>query len=226
MMQNYLGAKNGSGVYQRIVQLLPPHDTYIEPFLGTGAVLRHKAPALRSIGVDLNSRCLSAAAYSNVELVQMCAFKYLREFDYDNNGRICVYLDPPYLGSTRTSKAKYEYELTEDDHVELLQLIQTLPAHVILSGYSSELYDSVLTANAGWWSDSFQAMSRGGVRTERLWCNFVPGDIHYHTYAGKNFTDRQRIQRKADRWAAKIKKMPIAERQAVMAAMIQALSET
>ena len=32
-MQNYLGSNNGSGVYQRIVQLIPPHDTFIEPFL-------------------------------------------------------------------------------------------------------------------------------------------------------------------------------------------------
>lgn len=225
-MGNYLGAKNGSGVYQRIVQLIPPHDTYIEPFLGTGAVLRHKAKAVRDIGVDLNAKCLSDFEHPGVELFHTCAFQFLREFDYEGNGRVCVYLDPPYLPCTRTSKNKYDHELTEEDHIELLKLVQVLPAKVILSGYPSDLYDSVLVDGAGWWSDSFQAMSRGGVRTERLWCNFVPGDIHYHTYAGKNFTDRQRIQRKAERWAAKIKKMPIAERQAVMAALINALSES
>ena len=130
------------------------------------------------------------------------------------------------LPSTRTSNARYEHELTEDQHIILLDLIQSLPANIILSGYPSDLYDSVLVDGAGWWSDTFQTMSRGGVRTEKLWCNFIPGEVHYHTYAGKNFTDRQRIQRKADRWAAKIKKLPIGERQAVMAAMIQALSET
>lgn len=225
-MQNYLGAKNGSGVYQRIVQLIPPHDTYIEPFLGTGAVLRHKAPAQRDIGVDLNPRCLSSLDHPSAELVRMCAFQFLRDFNFQNSGRVCLYLDPPYLPSTRTSYARYEHELTEDQHITLLELIQSLPANIILSGYPSDLYDSILVDGAGWWSDTFQAMSRGGVRTEKLWCNFIPGEIHYHTYAGKNFTDRQRIQRKADRWAAKIKKLPIGERQAVMAAMIQALSET
>lgn len=40
-MDNYLGGKNGSGVYQAIINLLPPHDTYIEGFLGTGAEWPH-----------------------------------------------------------------------------------------------------------------------------------------------------------------------------------------
>jgi hypothetical protein len=55
---SYLGAKNGSGVYQAIINLMPPHDTYIEPFLGTGAVMRRKAPAARSIGLDKNQSCI------------------------------------------------------------------------------------------------------------------------------------------------------------------------
>lgn len=41
----YLGAKSGSGVFQTIINLIPPHDTYIEAFLGTGAVMKRKAPA-------------------------------------------------------------------------------------------------------------------------------------------------------------------------------------
>jgi hypothetical protein len=35
---------------------------------------------------------------------------------------------------------------------------------VILSGYPSQLYDETL---AGWRSMEFQAMTRGGVRTEK-----------------------------------------------------------
>jgi hypothetical protein len=36
----------------RIINLMPPHDVYLEPFLGGGAVLRAKKPARLSIGVD------------------------------------------------------------------------------------------------------------------------------------------------------------------------------
>ena len=41
-------------------------------------------------------------------------------------------------------------------------------------------------------------MNQGGVRTEKLWFNFTPERVHWPRYAGKNFTDRQRIKRKAE----------------------------
>jgi hypothetical protein len=49
----YPGGKAGAGVYQTIINLMPPHDVYIEPFLGGGAVMRLKRPARLNIGVDL-----------------------------------------------------------------------------------------------------------------------------------------------------------------------------
>ena len=49
----YPGGKNGAGVYQQIINLMPPHDVYIEPFLGGAAILRLKRPAGRSIACDL-----------------------------------------------------------------------------------------------------------------------------------------------------------------------------
>ena len=54
----YPGGKNGSGVYQTIINLMPPHEVYIEPFLGAGAVMRLKRPAARNIGIDLDPEAL------------------------------------------------------------------------------------------------------------------------------------------------------------------------
>ena len=54
----YPGGKAGAGVYQRIINQIPPHDVYIEPFLGDGAVLRRKRPASVSIGIDADCRVL------------------------------------------------------------------------------------------------------------------------------------------------------------------------
>ena len=48
----YPGGKAGSGVAQRIINRMPPHQVYIEPFLGGGAVLRYKRPAALNIGID------------------------------------------------------------------------------------------------------------------------------------------------------------------------------
>ena len=52
------GGKNGAGVYQRIINLMPPHRVYIEPFLGGGAIMRLKRPAELNIGVEIDDEVL------------------------------------------------------------------------------------------------------------------------------------------------------------------------
>ncbi len=40
----YLGSKLASA-YQTIIAAMPPHDTYIEPFVGSGAIINNIPPA-------------------------------------------------------------------------------------------------------------------------------------------------------------------------------------
>lgn len=217
---DFLGAKSGAGVYQAIVAAMPPHDVYIETHLGTGAVMRAKPPALRSIGVEVDRRTLEAFRPTYpVELHLGDCHAFLRSFDFAGAGRVLIYADPPYLLETRTSRRRHRHEYSRDDHEQLLQLLLAVPAAVILSGYPSAIYDDKL---AGWRSIEFQAMTRGGVRTEKLWLNFPAGSVHWASYAGRNFTDRQRIKRKAARWADNFRKLPPAERLAVLAALLDA----
>ena len=191
-MGAYFGSKATSGLCQAIIALMPPHDTYIETHLGGGAIMRRKAPALRNIGIDRDERALSRFACDYpVELVHGCAHPFLADFPYQ--GRELVTCDPPYLHATRTSKRRYRYEYEEADHVALLALLKTLPCPVILSGYPSGLYDEALP---DWQSLELQVMNQGGVRTEKLWFNFVPDRVHWIRYAGKNHTHRQMIKRK------------------------------
>jgi hypothetical protein len=44
--------------------------------------------------------------------------------------------------------------------------------------------------------------------------------VHWARFAGKNFTDRQRIKRKAETWARRYRAMPAPERLAVLAALM------
>jgi DNA adenine methylase len=54
------------------------------------------------------------------------------------------YADPPYLHETRTATDVYDFEMTADDHHQLLALLNGIQGAVLLSGYRSDLYDSML----------------------------------------------------------------------------------
>ncbi len=101
-------------------------------------------------------------------------------------------------------------------------MLKRLPCAVILSGYPSALYDEVLS---DWQSLELQVMNHAGVRTEKLWFNFTPERVHWARYAGKNFTDRQRIKRKAESWARRYQALPPAERLAVLAGLMAVEAE-
>lgn len=215
-MGSYFGSKATSGLCQPIIALMPPHDTYIETHLGGGAIMKRKPPALRNIGIDLNPRALAQFECDYpVEQFNDCAHRFLSDYDYQ--GRELIYCDPPYLHHTRSSARRYRFDYEDQDHIELLALLKTLPCHIMLSGYPSSLYDDLLS---GWHSLELQVMNQGGVVTEKLWFNFTPDRVHWASYAGKNFTDRQRIKRKAANWAKRYQALPPAERLAVLAAMM------
>lgn len=216
---SYLGSKAASGAYQAIIASMPPHDVYIEAFLGSGAVMRRKPAAIRSIGIDLDRSLLDESLYPGIELLCADAPGYMAKFDYASCGRVLIYADPPYLLQTRTSSARYKHEFTDTDHVRLIEVLKQVPANVILSGYPSALYADLL---ADWRTFQFQVMTRGGVRTEQLWFNFAPDTVYWSRYAGKDFTDRQRIKRKAQRWADNYAALPPAERQAILSALLAA----
>ena len=57
----YAGGKAGPGVFHRIISLMPPHQIYIEPFYGGGAITRLKRPARLNIGIDRDRAAVEKA---------------------------------------------------------------------------------------------------------------------------------------------------------------------
>lgn len=223
---SYLGSKAASGVYQKIIAEMPPHDTYIETHLGSGAVMLRKPPARYNIGIDIDPQTLADFKWTgsdlcSCELINGDAVDSLEGFNFADlpvTSRVLLYVDPPYLPETSTGNARYRHEYTVADHERLLSCLVSLPDNVsvILSGYPSQLYDERLT---GWRSKEFQAMTRGGVRTEKIWMNYPEGRAYSHAFAGKDYNDRHRIKRKVERWRAKYAALPPAERLAIMVAL-------
>lgn len=103
----YLGAKSVNGAFQAIIAAMPPHDVYIETHLGSGAVMRAKPAAARTIGLDLcfdAIRAFKPAAPPGAELYHMDCAAWLQRFDFAAAGRVLVYADPPYVLASRSSR--------------------------------------------------------------------------------------------------------------------------
>lgn len=49
--------------------------------------------------------------------------------------------------------------------------------------------------------------------------NYPKGAAYSHAFAGKDYNDRYRIKRKAQRWKEKFEALPPAERMAIMVAL-------
>lgn len=221
MSMNYPGGKGG--VYQKLINLMPPHDIYIETYLGGGAVMRNKCPAHVNIGIEIDPNVIDMwsdiTTPKSMQLICGDSIEFMKEYQY--TGKEFVYCDPPYLRNTRKKHYPlYKYEYTVEQHIELLQVIKSLPCMVMISGYKSSLYVDSLKS---WNHHSFQAKSQNGVATEWVWMNYShPKELHDYHFLGDNFRERERIKNRTKRWLSRLSKMPALERQALLSAIYSA----
>lgn len=84
-----------------------------------------------------------------------------------NHRDVLIYADPPYLLGLRGRA--YTHEMTDEDHVRLLEVLMQHKGPVVLSGYRSELYMDTLK---GWQHKTRETIAlMGARRTEVLWLN-------------------------------------------------------
>lgn len=120
-----------------------------------GYRLRLHPAAERLMGVQLESR-------PALELIE----------SFGAREDVLLYVDPPYLGSTRVATG-YRHEMrTEGEHRELAAALADCKAGVVLSGYHSLLYDDLY---GGWHRVELSTMTGNAQsaksRTEVLWAN-------------------------------------------------------
>ena len=108
----------------------------------------------------------AAQRLKGVQIENQPALDVIRKFNHDN---VLIYADPPYLLNTRHGK-QYRHEMTEQDHVDLLDTLLQHKGPVILSGYPSEMYNRELK---GWNRIARKSYNQNSdPRTEVLWSNF------------------------------------------------------
>lgn len=235
----------------KLLELMPPHSTYVEPFFGGGQFFFFKTPSKREIINDSNPHLMQmwetikSSPKPLIEILQKTPYDE-SSFDWARYGSISgspeenaartfiryrqslgargksfavpsknrlrrgmpdnesawlsaldlipansarlkgveisslpyqfalvedspdtlFYMDPPYLPETRVAKKVYDWEMSYDEHEELLRLICSLSGRVMLSGYDSPLYDKYL---GGWRREEVKMANHaaGGIKKKK-----------------------------------------------------------
>ncbi|MBA4848998.1 hypothetical protein [Emticicia sp. BO119] len=223
----YFGGKGGDGVYQFIINHIRPHEIYIEGCAGNVTIARKKKKAsLKNIINDINpevaarlTEVMEGFQVENVSVLNLLKLylTYSKIWSY----KIVIYLDPPYLHSTRKSRTRYPFEMSDEEHVQMLDLcLQFDPDYVdiIISTYPNELYANKLK---GWAMEEYESRTRSGkVAKENLYMNFHEiKELHEYTFYGKTHRQRQLIKRKVNRWKTNFKKLSRLERDMMFKAL-------
>jgi DNA adenine methylase len=218
------GGKAGAVTHQALINLMPPHTCYVEPFLGDGAIMRMKRPALRSYGID--SDLFTVARWAQHKVPGLIVepgdgIRWLKRND-TLTPQSFVYCDPPMPASARHSKRPtHAHAMTDKQHLELLAVLRALPCYVMVSSVPNALYEQALQ---GWSTLTYESMTRTAtMRTEQVWFNYTPpARLHDYRYLGENYRERERIRRLIDRWRAKIDRMEGLEKVALLSSLSEA----
>lgn len=111
-----------------------------------------------------------AGRFRRVQIEQLDFRDLVKRYD---SAKTLFFVDPPYHPDTRT-KRLYQHEMSEEDHVALLDLLERVQGKVCLCGYEHPLY---LRRLSRWRRRDFATYSPHVTklpRTEVVWTKFVP----------------------------------------------------
>jgi DNA adenine methylase len=103
---------------------------------------------------------------------------------YDSRETL-FYCDPPYPHQSRGDSKAYRYEMTDEEHVELAQVLHTVKGKVALSGYHCNLLDELYGT---WHIHEANSKKTHSVKTERqeaLWTNYEPPAVSARLLASR-----------------------------------------
>lgn len=104
-----------------------------------------------------------------VQIEHMDALRLIERYD---NQDVLMYLDPPYVRSTRKSGRLYRHEMDDGDQCRLLDLISRSKAKIVLSGYASPMYNEALQ---GWYRETTMSQTTSAAMArETIWMNYEP----------------------------------------------------
>lgn len=106
-----------------------------------------------------------------VQIEHAPALEVIRRYD---SAETLFYCDPPYPHASRGDKNAYAYEMTDNQHRELAEVLRSVKGKVALSSYQSELMSELYQ---GWLCVEAPEKLCHSVKTPRqevLWANYDP----------------------------------------------------
>jgi DNA adenine methylase len=97
---------------------------------------------------------------------------------YDSKDTL-FYCDPPYIHSTRGDSKAYSCEMTDDQHGELAEVLNSAKGKVAFSNYECELLEKLYPKQRWYKHKSAPKTNHAtkGTRVEVLWTNYDPSKI-------------------------------------------------
>ena len=108
----------------------------------------------------------AAERLRGVQIENRPAAELIPRFNHEN---VLIYCDPPYMLETRHGK-QYRCEMSDREHGELLDMLLRHKGYVIISGYDTELYNSMLAEWNRYETVSYSQV--GSQKREIIWTNY------------------------------------------------------
>ena len=119
--------------------------------------------------VDAAASRLRGSTTNLVQIEKMDALILIERY---NTPDALIYIDAPYVRSTRKSGALYSYEMTDEDQKRLLGIIVSSKAKIIISGYDNAMYNETLRE---WETDTTMSQTTSTeMACEKIWMNYNP----------------------------------------------------
>ena len=112
-----------------------------------------------------------------VQIENRPAIDIVRLYD---SPKTLFYCDPPYIHETRGDASAYSHEMSDEQHEELADALNSVKGMVAFSNYDCELLTRLYPKSR--WHKTLSKPktnhSTKGIRIEVLWTNYVPGKMN------------------------------------------------
>lgn len=126
-------------------------------------------------------KCANRLLTDGKNIVQIDTSPAIELIERHKKNNVFIYADPPYPLSTR-SKRIYANEMNDQDHINLLNILDNHPGPVILSSYACDLYDNRLRH---WTRKTIKAFTElGRQREEVIWINPLASEMSNYSLFG------------------------------------------